>query len=126
VILDTDALSAFAGGDSALVAELGRAPALALPVIVLGEYRFGFVQSRWRAQYEEWLVQVVQRGVRILEITAETAACYAEIRSELKRAGQPIPSNDVWIAALCRQHALPLLSRDAHFDAVTGLRRVAW
>jgi tRNA(fMet)-specific endonuclease VapC len=46
--------------------------------------------------------------------------------AELKRAGTPIPTNDLWIAALCRQHDLPLLSRDRHFDRVPGLRRIAW
>ena len=51
---------------------------------------------------------------------------YRDVRTELKRAGTPIPSNDVWIAALSRQHRLPLLSRDRHFDAVPGIRRLAW
>lgn len=51
---------------------------------------------------------------------------YAEVRSELKKAGTPIPANDGWIAALCRQHDLPLLSQDKHFDSVKGLRRVDW
>lgn len=44
----------------------------------------------------------------------------------LKRAGQPIPGNDVWIAALGRQHALPILSLDRHFDLVAGVRRISW
>jgi len=44
----------------------------------------------------------------------------------MKKAGTPIPSNDVWIAALCRQYALPLLSRGKHFDSVGGLQRIAW
>jgi len=56
----------------------------------------------------------------------ETAAEYAAIRSELKQVGRPIPANDVWIAALCRQHKLPVLSKDRHFDRVKGLRRVQW
>jgi predicted nucleic acid-binding protein len=51
---------------------------------------------------------------------------YAEVRDELKRSGRPIPGNDLWIAALARQHALPLLSRARHFDFVPGLKRVAW
>jgi tRNA(fMet)-specific endonuclease VapC len=51
---------------------------------------------------------------------------YAAVRMELKKAGTPIPSNDVWIAALCRQHSLPIVSRNRHFDAVPGLRRLHW
>ena len=51
---------------------------------------------------------------------------YAEIIFGLRQKGKPIPTNDLWIAALCRQHSLPLLSRDRHFDQVAGLNRVGW
>ena len=56
----------------------------------------------------------------------ETARHYAAIRLELKAAGNPIPSNDVWIAALSRQHSMPVMSRDTHFDFVGGPRRRTW
>jgi predicted nucleic acid-binding protein len=45
---------------------------------------------------------------------------------ELKRMGKPIPANDLWIAALCRQHSFPLSSRDRHFDVVPGIKRIEW
>jgi predicted nucleic acid-binding protein len=61
-----------------------------------------------------------------LAVDGDTADRYAEVRGELKQSGRPIPSNDLWIAALARQHALPLLSRDEHFDSVPGLRRIGW
>ncbi len=60
------------------------------------------------------------------DVTEETSARYAEIRLELKRAGTPIPANDAWIAALARQHTLPILSRDDHFDFVSGVNRLGW
>jgi tRNA(fMet)-specific endonuclease VapC len=125
VILDTNALSAVAEADPGAVAEFARAPTVAIPVIVLGEFWFGITQSRWRSKYEDW-VSVTLQVCRILDISSETAGHYAEIRSELRKNGTPIPSNDVWIAALCRQHALPLLSRDRHFDIVKAVRRVGW
>lgn len=59
-------------------------------------------------------------------VTAETAIAYADLRNALKRAGTPIPANDLWIAALAGEHARPVLSRDAHFDAVRALLRVSW
>jgi predicted nucleic acid-binding protein len=98
---------------------------VAIPVIVLGEYRYGISHSRDRTVYEEWLAGYLS-AFRVLNVDEETAASYSAIRTELKKAGTPIPSNDVWIAALCRQHSMPLLSRDRHFDAVQGLTRLTW
>jgi predicted nucleic acid-binding protein len=94
-------------------------------VVVLGEYKYGLRQSRYRARHERWLVTFLGR-CRVLVIDKRTTDHYAEIRDELKRIGRPIPANDVWIAALARQHALPVLSRDKHFDCVPGLTRIAW
>jgi tRNA(fMet)-specific endonuclease VapC len=91
----------------------------------LGEYRFGIAHSRHQREYERWLEEMVS-VCNVLEVSEETAVWYAELRGELKEAGTPIPSNDVWIAALCRQHTLSILSRDRHFDLVKGLRRLDW
>jgi len=125
VILDTPALSAFVEGDRQLVTLLRAHEHLAIPVIVLGEYRFGIAASGKRDAYEAWLQQYLNR-FDILPINAETADVYATLRGALKTAGTPMPANDAWIAALALQHRLPLASRDAHFDHVRGLRRVAW
>lgn len=125
MILDTNCLSAVADGESELEPILARAEAVAIPVIVLGEYRNGIAHSRDRIRYEKWLAEYLPT-FRILSVDEATAVSYSVIRSELKKAGTPIPSNDVWIAALCRQHSMPVLSRDRHFDAVLGLVRLAW
>ena len=125
MILDTNGLSALAEGQPALEPVLRKAAQVAIPVIVLGEYRYGIAHSRDRKQYEEWLTAYLSR-FRILDVDEETTLSYRDVRTELKRAGTPIPANDVWIAALCRQHRLPLLSRDRHFDAVPGIQRLAW
>ncbi len=125
MILDTNSLSAYANGVPGAVSVVDSADAVEVSVISLGEFRFGIAQSRHRADYERWLLENLL-FYRILDVDRETAAAYAEIRLELKQAGRPIPVNDLWIAALCRQHGLPILSRDRHFDAVKGLRRVGW
>ena len=125
MILDTNGLSALADGESTLEPILREAAEVALPVIVLGEFRYGVRQSRDRQRYEQWLTESLG-NFRILDVDSETATSYASIRVELKKAGTPIPSNDVWIAALCRQHSLFLLSRDRHFDLVVGIRRIDW
>jgi tRNA(fMet)-specific endonuclease VapC len=125
VILDTNGLSAVADGDAALEPIVRSAVELAVPVVVLGEYRYGIQQSRDRQRYEQWLTETVC-NYRVLDVDEDTAISYAAIRTELKRAGTPIPSNDVWIAALCRQHSLSLISRDQHFDLVRGIKRINW
>ena len=125
MILDTNGLSALAEGELRLEPILRKATQIAVPVIVLGEYRYGIQQSRERQRYERWLVEYLQK-FRVLDMDEQTTISYADVRGELKRAGTPIPSNDVWIAALCRQHSLPVLSRHRHFDLVPGLRRIDW
>ena len=125
MILDTNALSAAADNEPSALQVVAEADHLALPVIVLGEYRLGIAQSRHRAAYENWLREWVA-AVTVLDVDEETTRSYASIGLELKKRGKPIPTNDLWIAALCRQHSLPLLSRDKHFDLVPGLRRIDW
>jgi len=125
VILDTNALSAVADAHPGAAAEFAKAQFIAIPVIVLGEFWFGIKQSRRHREYEHWLAGSLE-FCRVLDVSTETAMRYAEIRTELKHTGTPIPSNDAWIAALCRQHNLPVLSRDRHFDWVKGIRRVGW
>ena len=125
MILDTNALSAFLDDTADVIEIVSEVPEIALPVIVAGEFAFGIAQSRYRDQYERSLQRMLDRST-ILDVDLETARHYAAIRLELRTAGTPIPANDVWIAALSRQHAMPVLSRDTHFDLVAGLRRRAW
>jgi len=125
LILDTNAISALADGDAALGVLLESAGDLAVPVIAIGEYQYGIGQSRHRAKYEAWLSELLGQ-VLVLEIGRETASRYAVLRSKLRQKGQPIPANDLWIAALAEQYAMPVVSQDRHFDAVPGLRRVGW
>jgi tRNA(fMet)-specific endonuclease VapC len=125
LILDTNALSAVADDEVSAVKVFKTADSIALPVVVLGEYRFGILGSRRRTDYEKWLRELISL-TNVLEIDEQTSEHYARIRMELKQAGHPIPSNDLWIAALCLQHALPLLSRDRHFDWIHDLQRIEW
>ena len=125
MILDTNALSAWAEGHAGVEPRLRAADRLVVPTVVLGEYYFGIRQSRYRVRYEDWLARYLPL-TEIATITSATADVYADIRLDLKRLGSPIPSNDVWIAALARQHALVVLSNDGHFDVVDGVRRIAF
>ena len=125
MILDTNALSAFVDGDVGVGEILARQARAAIPVIVLGEFRYGVAQSRRQSAYETWLDSHLPH-FEILAVTEETALAYAALRVALKRSGRPIPANDAWIAALALQHRLPVLSRDQHFDVVPELVRQDW
>jgi tRNA(fMet)-specific endonuclease VapC len=125
VILDTNAVSALFVGDPALGEALAGDERHHLPVIVIGEYRYGLLGSRHRGHLQGLLETLIRESFVLLvdEVTAET---YSQVRDELRQKGRPIPENDLWIAALARQHHQPVVSRDEHFDEVSDLRRVAW
>lgn len=125
MILDTNALSAWADGDSACRPAFAEASRLIVPAIALGEYLYGIRQSRYRARYEEWL----DKNLRLVEIhraSSVTADHYANLRTHLKSVGTPIPANDLWIAAMTQELNIPLLSNDAHFDLVPNLIRLSF
>jgi predicted nucleic acid-binding protein len=125
VILDTNAVSAFFEDVPPVCQAAGKSEVLAVPSIVLGEYRFGLAASRLRVELEA-KVGRLERLADVLCVDAVTARHYADIRRELKNAGTPIPENDLWIAAIVRQHAMPLMSNDPHFDYVKDLVRIGW
>ena len=125
MILDTNALSDFFAGNAPLGIIVAAEPRLYLPVIVLGEYRFGLLGST-KAKEITPRLDALEQAASVLPIDPGTTRHYAAVRQQLKSCGTPIPENDVWIAALCRQHNLRLLSRDGHFDHVHGLTRIGW
>jgi predicted nucleic acid-binding protein len=123
MILDTNALSAWAEGNPSCRPFFEQARRIVVPVIVIGEYLYGIRQSRFRDRYESWLASVIPH-VEMASVTPLTADHYASLRLHLKSKGTPIPANDLWIAALVREHRLPLLSNDAHFDHCPDLQRL--
>lgn len=125
MILDTNALSAWIDGDPDIEKVLLQTGILKLNSVSLGEYRFGILQSRNRTEYERAL-SLIEADVEILLIDRTTAVLYAQVRQELKTQGTPFPYHDIWIASLAKQHDLPIVSRDTHFDQVRGIRRVSW
>ena len=125
MILDTGALSALVAGDRALEPILGGSTRHHLPAIVLGEYRFGLIRSKFRTSLGT-LLEEIEAHSEVLVVDSATARAYAALRDRLQSRGRPIPENDIWIAALAVQHHLPVVSCDRHFDSVEGLKRVEW
>ena len=125
MILDTNAVSAILAADPQIASVLGPSAPHHLPVTVIGEYQFGILGSRYAEMLTAGLQRLESQSL-VLPCDRETADRYADVRHELKQKGRPIPENDVWIAALARQHGLEIVSRDPHFDLVDGVRRIDW
>ena len=125
MLLDTNAISAWAEQEAGILQVLRTDRAWYLPSIALGEYRFGVVNSTRREALEAWLDEVESACV-VLAPDADTARHYAVLRNSLRRASTPVPYHDIWIAALAVQHNLDVVTRDAHFDLIPGVRRIRW
>lgn len=125
MILDTNALSALADKDSALLEVISNASSLALPFVAYAEFRYGLLGSKRPAPGMQLLEQLAC-CIPLLLPDLKTIQQFSVIKDQLKRAGRPIPDDDIWIASLAVQHQMPVLSRDQRFDHITGIERVSW
>lgn len=125
MLLDSSIVIAHFRQEDQVTERLLAAAALYLGTVALGELHYG---ARKSARPEKKLAQLQAflPWVTILPITERTAEHYGDIQTELARVGTPIPQNDVWIAALAREHGLPLATRDAHFGQVNNLVVLNW
>lgn len=119
LLLDTSAYSHYFRGQPEALEALRSADEVCLSPVVLGELRAGF-GSGDRAARNEKALQDFLAGARVsaLVVDGETSKRYAQILSALRRAGTPIATNDVWIAASAMQHGLEVLTYDADFEKV--------
>ncbi len=125
MILDTNGLSAWWLNEPSFIRHIEHADCLCVPVPALAEFRFGILKSRFREKMTTWLEDALCTTT-VLVADDSTTRHYAEIRLQLATAETPIPMNDLWIASIARQHKLPILSCDSHFDHVTGITRIGW
>ena len=124
VALDTNRLTDLFQGDAELADRLGECDEVWIPLIVLAEMKAGFLGGSQQYRNETLLQTFLGKPtVGILLPARETAEQYARLFVQLKRAGTPIPDNDLWIAALVLEHDLQLITRDRHFERVPQLLR---
>jgi tRNA(fMet)-specific endonuclease VapC len=124
VALDTNRYVDLCKGVDETVALLEGAEAILLPFVVLGELRAGFAFGRRQAENERTLRRfLLKEGVRVLFADDQTTHHYASVFRQLRKQGTPIPTNDMWLAALVLQHNLALHARDRHFDHLPQLVR---
>lgn len=118
--LDTNTAIAALNGEVAVVNKLQDVIQAFLPLPVVGELLFGALNSRHAETNLSRVQQLIKRST-VLEMHLETASLYAKIRIALKQKGRPIPENDIWIAATCLEHHIPLITSDAHFKWIEDL-----
>jgi predicted nucleic acid-binding protein len=120
--LDTNAYKALGDGNKQLAEEVRAAETVGLPMIVLGELWFGFMNGTKLRQNAATLERFLATPrVRVLEPDLQTTRVFGEIATLLRQAGIAIQQNDIWIAALCKQHGFALATRDQGFQHVLGL-----
>jgi tRNA(fMet)-specific endonuclease VapC len=120
IALDTNQAIAVLNGTGDTPQWIQTFTGIYLPVPVVGELRFGALNSQRAAQNLRRVGQLISR-CQVLNATVSTAEVYARIRIQLKRKGKPIPENDIWIAAVCVERGLPLATLDEHFTEVEEL-----
>jgi predicted nucleic acid-binding protein len=123
LLIDTNAYTAFKRGDADIVDALSWADSVGINSIVLGELLAGFAAGTREARNREELARfLASPRVEVLPISTRTADAYAMVYAGLRRKGMPIPTNDLWIAASAMETGAGLLTLDAHFSHVEGLR----
>jgi tRNA(fMet)-specific endonuclease VapC len=122
ILLDTNAYVRYLQGDPDVLSTLSNSESVFMSIFVIGELLTGFKggakETRNRNILEEFLGKST---VRILSATMDTAEFFSSIKNELRRAGAPIPINDVWIAAHAMETGSMLVTFDLHFRHVNGL-----
>jgi predicted nucleic acid-binding protein len=125
ILIDTNRYSDLCIGETKAVDVFRQATHIFMPLIVLAELRAGFAFGARQEGNEKNLVRFLNSPrVSVLHPDEQTTHFYAQIYSELRKKGRPIPTHDIWIAALALQHDCVLFDRDSDFDAISRLVRI--
>jgi tRNA(fMet)-specific endonuclease VapC len=125
IALDTNRYVDLCKGDPETAELVATAELIVLPFIVLAELRAGFSFGSRRAENDRALRRfLLTEGIKVLFADDQTTHHYASVFCQLRKQGTPIPTNDMWLAALVLQHNLALHDRDKHFDHLPQLVRI--
>ncbi len=124
-LLDTNILIAIFAADPSVQENLAQPAEIFVPIVAIGELYYGARKST-RIEANIKTIDEFAATCALLECDLDTARYYGLIKNELRARGRPIPENDIWIAAVAKQHELTVVSRDAHFNEVDGLSFEGW
>ena len=125
LLLDTNIVIAIFANDAAVMNSLADANEVFLPSIALGELYYGAHKSSC-VEANIARINEFAASSSVLTCDTKTSRQYGKIKNRLRVKGRPIPENDIWIAAITKQHGLTLISRDGHFKEIDGLSIMAW
>jgi tRNA(fMet)-specific endonuclease VapC len=119
ICLDTSAYSRYRRGDAPVIEIISRARWVGISSIVLGELRTGFQLGGQASRNEEELRRFLSHpAVEVLDVDDDASRIYAEIVVALRQAGTPVPTNDIWIAAVAARDGAAVVSYDEHFRLI--------
>ena len=122
ILIDTNAYAAFKRGNEGMIELIQSVEKIGMSPIVLGELLSGFDHGTKSRQNRMELSQFLQSSrIGIYPVTFDTANFYSQVYAALKRKGQPIPTNDMWIAAQALENGCVVCTFDKHFSAIDGL-----
>ena len=124
-LLDTNVIIALFAKEPVVHERLSNADEVFVPCIALGEMYFGAYKS---LRIKENLARINEFVLNstVLACDTDTAKKYGDIKNQLKEKGQPLPENDIWIAAVAQQYDLTLITRDTHFHIIENLKVESW
>lgn len=123
VLIDTNAYVAFTQGVLDAVDIVSRASRIVVPSVVLGELQAGFAAGNQAAANLKRLEKFLSLpAVETAVIDVATAVFYGKLYADLRARGRPLPTNDIWVAAIVLQHDLRLFTYDRHFQQISGLQ----
>ncbi|KKO18671.1 MAG: VapC toxin family PIN domain ribonuclease [Candidatus Brocadia sp.] len=124
-LLDTNIIIALFAKDPKIHDRMANAEEIFVSCIAIGEMYFGAYKSLKIQENISRIDEFVLKNT-VLSCNTETAKIYGNIKNRLKDKGQPIPENDIWLAAIAQQYGLILVTKDSHFDAIENLKIEKW
>ena len=122
LLIDTNIYSYALKGEEVVIEVLREADEIGFSVISIGEllsgFRLGGKERKNRKELEQFLDSP---RVVVYPIDEGTTEFYAQILNNLRKIGKPVPTNDIWIAAVAFQNGLKLFTKDTHFQIIAGL-----
>jgi len=120
-LLDSNIVIDIFRGREETIEQVKLLDSIYIPAIVLGELYYGANKSNQTPKRILEIEQLEQSAI-ILDVTKATAKVYGKIKDQLREKGKLIPENDIWIAAITKEHNLTLITRDHHFEHVDTIK----